>query len=222
MFKVSTKKNAVKEVTGGSSFINKSGVYDVTIKHAYINVARTGSESINFVVDHNGQEQTLYGPYYKNKDGETLEIGTGIYNKLAIIADLSDGDELTLVEEELPLGKDQVATEVSTIEEFEDLPVKVYIQQIFSKYEGNINEKRDIRAFYRAEDNATAEEIVNDENFGEQLKVVVEKYADKVTYRDDLTEEDVKEWMDERRSGQQDSKATPKPKAKRRSKAVFK
>ena len=219
MFKVSTKKNAVKEVTGGS-FINKSGVYDIVIKHAYINVASTGSESINFVIDYNGQEQTLYGPYYKNKNGETLEVGTGVYNKLAIIAGLSDGDELTLVEEELPLGKDQVVTEVSTIEEFEDLPVKVYIQQIFSKYKGNINEKRDIRAFYRAEDGATAEEIVNDENFGEQLKVVLEKYADKVTYRDDLTEEDVKEWMDERRSGQQDSKTTSKP--KRRSKAVFK
>ena len=220
MFKVTTKQEAIKEVTNTSNFINKSGVYDVVIKHAYINVAKTGSESINFVVDYNGQEQTLYGPYYKNKEGETLEIGTNLYNKLAIIAGLDDGDELTLVENEIPLGKDQTLTEVSTIEEFEDLPVKVYVQQVFSKYEDNINEKQDIRTFYRAKDGATAEEIINDENFGNQLKVVMEKYADKVVYRDGLTEEDVKEWLNERYSKQQDTKKTPKP--KRRSKTVFK
>ena len=220
MFKVTTKQEAIKEVTNTSNFINKSGVYDVVIKHAYINVAKTGSESINFVVDYNGQEQTLYGPYYKNKEGETLEIGTNLYNKLAIIAGLDDGDELTLVENEIPLGKDQTLTEVSTIEEFEDLPVKVYVQQVFSKYEDNINEKQDIRTFYRAKDGATAEEIINDENFGNQLKVVMEKYADKVVYRDGLTEEDIKEWLNERYSKQQDTKKTPRP--KRRNKTVFK
>ena len=222
MFKVSTKQNAIKEATGGSSFINKSGVYDVVIKHAYIHTASTGAESINFSVDYNGQEQTLYGPCYKNREGETLEIGTNVYNKLAIIAGLGDGDELTLVDNELPLGKDQTLTEVYTIEEFEDLPVKVHIQQVFQRYEGSINEKRDIRTFYRAEDGATAEEITNDENFGSQLKVVIEKYADKVSYRDDLTEEEVKEWLDERRNERQGPKAAPKPKAKRRSKTVFK
>ena len=221
MFKVSKNKNVVKEVTS-SNFIVKSGVYDIVIKHAYIHVAKTGSESINFVVDYNGQEQTLYGPCYKNREGETLEIGTNLYNKLAIIAGLEDGEELTLVEDELPLGKERTLTEVSAIEEFEDLPVKVYIQQVFRKYEGDITENRDIRTFYRAEDGATAEEIVNDENFGEQLKVVLEKYADKVSYRDGLTEEEVKEWLEERRNKQQDSKKAPKPKSKPRKKALFK
>ena len=212
MFKVSTKKNAVKEVAG-SSFINKSGVYDVTIQHAYINVAKTGSERVNFVVDYNGQEQTLYGPYFKYENGETMEIGTALYNKLAIVAGLEDGDELTLVEEEIPIGKDQTPTEVEIIEEFNDLPIKVYMQQSFKRYEGRITEKRDLRAFYRGEDGATAEEVVNGENFGDQLKVVLEKYAHKVTYHDDITEEEVQEWFEERKNAQQGSKGTPKPKA---------
>jgi hypothetical protein len=69
-----------------------------------------------------------------------------------------------------------------------------------------------IKNFFR-EDGASAEEIVKDESedFGKRLALESEKYASNVTYKNDLTPEDVEAWKESKKDNA--SKPTPKPKA---------
>ena len=85
-FTVSTKKEALNSFPdSGASFINKSGIYDITIKFASVSVTAEGAESVNFNIEYNGGSQTLYGPYVTNKDGATNDIGARVINGLAVI-----------------------------------------------------------------------------------------------------------------------------------------
>lgn len=190
--KISTDKKVITDNIG-SSFINKSGVYPVTIDFASIGVSKNGAESVNFNITYEGNTQTLWGPYITDKEGNQLEIGTNLIIKLGIIAGMEDGDEFTIDEEEHTVGKDNKVQEFTVITDFSDLDCMVHVQEEYSKWNGEIQQRLNIRNFFRA-DGASAEEIVEGKEFGKRLEMIQEKYADKVTYRDDLTEEEVEQW----------------------------
>jgi hypothetical protein len=211
--KVTTNEKALE--TFSSDFISKSGVYDVTIKFASVAVSKSGAESVNFNVDYNGNPTTLYGPYYQSKDGKTLEIGAKIINNLAVIAGMGDGDDYIIEEEEHAVGKDNKPQTFSVITNFTDLPVKVHVQEEYS-INPNTNEIRKslvIKNFFR-EDGASAKEVVTGKDIGKQLALIEEKYADKVTYKDGVTPEDVEKWETAKAEGKKaPAKSTPKAKS---------
>lgn len=224
--KVSTSKDAISEASGGS-YIAKSGVYDATIKFASLDVSKNGAESINFNLDYKGNEQTIYGPYITDKEGNTLDIGAKLINKLAVIIGMEEGDSYEIEEETHAVGKDKKPQEFSVITNFTDQPIKIHLQEEYSISKGGANDGQIrkamvIKNFFRA-DGASAEEIVNGTETGKRLETTLEKYASNVTYRDELTPEMVEEWKKARAS---DSKpaATPAPKASAAKKAgsVFK
>lgn len=223
-FKVSTSKEAISESTG-SSYIAKSGIYDVVIKFASIDTSKNGAESVNFNIDYNGNEQTIYGPYVTDKQGNVLNIGTKLINKLAVISGLEDGEELDIEEETHSVGKDKKAQDFMVITNFSDLPVKIHLQEEYSITQGGANDGQIrksmvIKNFYR-QDGAAAEEIVTDSEIGKRLATALEKYADNVTYRDDLTPEMVEEWKKARAAAA--ATPTPAPKtAPKKSGSVFK
>lgn len=209
---VNRNKDAVKDGGAGSKFINASGIYPVTIKFASIDVSKSGAKSVNFNIDYNGNSQTIYGPYITNKAGDPLEIGLGLVrDRLGVIAGV-DGD-LTIEEETHAVGKDNKEQEFAVITDFSDLQVQMRIQMEYSKYNGNISEKKVIKNFFR-EDGASAEEILAIENgeeaeIGKRLAYETEKFATNITYRDDLTESDVSKFKENRKSGGKNSGATP-------------
>lgn len=190
--KISFDKKVVADHSG-SSFINKSGVYPITINFVSVSEAKTGSQSVNFNITYEGNTQTLWGPYITNKEGEQLEKGTNLLIKLGIIAGMEEGDEFTLVEEEHAVGKDNKVQEFVVIDELSDLECIVHVQEEYSLWDDKIQQRLDIRNFFRS-DGASAEEIVEDGEIGKQLALVKEKYADKVTYKDGLTAEDIEKW----------------------------
>lgn len=221
MFTVSTDQNTIKD-SGGMSFIGTSGVYPVTINFASITTSKNGAKGIAFNVTYNGNQQTIYGPNYTNNDGKYNDISVRLYNQLAIIAGLEDGDTFSTSEEVHTVGKDNEEREFEVIDELTDLPVIMHIQAEYSTYNGEIKERMNIRAFFR-EDGATADEIVNDGEIGKRLALVEEKYASTVSYKDGLTEEDVTAWK-AARSGKGNGGSTPAPKAtpKAKTRSVFK
>ena len=210
--KVTTNEKALEEFS--SDYISKSGVYDVTIKFASIAVSKSGAESVNFNVDYNGNPTTLYGPYYQGKDGQILEIGAKLINNLAVISGMQDGEDFAIEEEGHAVGKDKKVQTFSVITNFSDLPVKIQVQEEYS-INPNTKEIRKsmvIKNFFR-EDGASAKEVVTGKDIGKQLALVQEKYADKVTYRDDLTPEDVEAWKKSKGSAKAPSKPAPKTNA---------
>lgn len=206
--RVSTAKEALQAFPE-STFISKSGVYDVTIKFASLAVTASGAESVNFNVDFNGNDQTLYGPYITSKDGNVIEVGARLINNLAVIAGMQEGETYDLASETHAVGKDKKPQEFEVITNFSDLPVKVQLQESYG-INPNTNQIRKslvIKNFFNAE-GATAAELISSKDIGKQLAIVQEKYANNVTYEDGLTAEDVEKWKASQASG---AKAAPKP-----------
>lgn len=212
MFKISTKKDAIAD-TQGSSYIAKSGIYDVDIKFVSQEETKNGAIQFNFTIEHNGNQQTIWGPIVQKKDGTPNEIGLLLVNKLGIIAGMTDGDELEFSETTHKVGKDQKEMEFVTIDQFDDLPIKIRLQEVYSQYNGTIRKAMDIRGVYRQADGASAQEIVDETGYGDQL-AKDEAYASNVTYNDGLTEEDIVAWRESKASGASTPKTAPKIKAK--------
>jgi hypothetical protein len=214
-FTVSKNPDAIKDTgNGGSGYINRSGVYDVVLNYTQIAPTKNGAYQINFNVTHNGMNQTLWGPILVNKDGNLNEITKELLNRLCVIAGMEDDQVIETETAEYPTGKDQKMTEMEVIPELCDLPVKMRIQMEYGVYNGEITERRNVRAFYR-EDGATAQEAASGEDIGRRLAIDLEKYADNITYNNDLTEEDVQNWIKQRSEAAKSAKESkPTPKAK--------
>ena len=190
-FKASNKAEDVKQ--SGGNHITASGVYPVNILAPIVNVSKNGSTTIDFFVDHNGQKQILYGNLrITNNDGSDNKIGSKTFNQLVIIAGLDDVAEP--VEHELPIGKKEAMKTAAVLEDLAELDVLMRVQMEYGIYNGSITEKKIVKAFFRAEDKATAEEIVNKTEGGPGYAREL-KYVDHVTYQDGVTAEQVSQWI---------------------------
>lgn len=222
-FTVSTKKEDLSSFPdSGANFINKSGIYDITIKFASVAVTAEGAESVNFNIEYNGGSQTLYGPYVTNKNGATNDIGARVINGLAVIAGMPEGATFSIEKEEHAVGKDNKVQEFDVITDFTDLTCKVRVQEEYSinPKTNEINERLVVREFYRA-DGASAAEVASGNDIGKQLARVEEKYANNVTYRDNLTPEIVSEWKKAKAAGKP-APVKPTPTAMKPSQSLFK
>lgn len=196
--KMSKDKDDLKQ--SQSNYITKSGVYPVTVLAAFVDITKNGSTVVNLFVDHNGQEQTLYGNMrLYNNDGSVNEIGMKVFNQLLVIGDIESVADP--VDSSLPIGKEGKDKEVSVLEDISDVDnILIRVQIEYSEYNGKIQENKVIKGFYRASDLATAEEVVTEENIGKTYEKD-EPYFDKITYRDELTADDIAAWVKNNRQG---------------------
>ena len=218
--KVSTADEALAQFPQ-SSYLNTSGVYDVTIKFASVDVSTGGAESVNFNVDYQGSPTTLYGPYVQDKQGNVLAIGAKLINALAVIAGMQDGDDYVMEKEEHLVGKDNEAKTFNVITNFSDLACKVQVQEEWSINPNTKQPRKSlvIKNFF-SEEGATASELKSGKDKGKQLAIVLEKYASNITYRDGLTAEVVAEFKASQKAGK--SAPAPKPTATAKAGSLFK
>lgn len=205
-FQVNREQAAKQE---GGNHINSSGIYDITVLAPIVSTNDKGARTIDFYVDHNGTDQVIYGGLrLENNDG-SANFSAAIFNKFCVIADV---DDISAPEEaELPIGKEKAMKEVNVLADLADIECKIRIQMEYSKYQGEIKEKKVIKGFYRA-DGASSQEIINETEVGVNLGKD-EAYADNVTYKDGLTEEDIVAWVAAGRTGGASAGgSTPAPK----------
>lgn len=203
-FKASKKEADVKQGGSGGKYIGRSGIFPVTILAPFVSVSGGGSTSVDFFLDHAEQEQTIYGNLrITNNDGSTNEIGAKVFNQLTIIAEVDEVSEP--IDGELPIGKAGAMKDAAILEDLSDVDVLMRVQMEYQKYAGSFQEKKVIKGFYRASDNATAEEIVNDKDFGKGFEGDQE-YVNNITYReskkganDAPTPEEIKQWIKDKR-----------------------
>jgi len=214
----STKRDAesVKESGGGNSkYINKPGIYDIDVLATFVS-QKPGSKSlvIDFFIEYQEQQQPLYGNLrIFNNDGNENKIGAATFNKLLVILDedeAADPEEATL-----PIGKDSADKDVAIIPNLTDFSVKMWVAIEYGKYNGSITEKKVIRNFYRAEDGASAEEIVNEAEPGRQYAKDLEYLENSdnkgYVYKDGVTAEEVEKWIADGRPKGTDTAQAPKP-----------
>lgn len=181
-FKVSTNEKAL-ETFSGTNYISSSGIYDVKIKFASVDVTKNGAEMVNFNFEYNGNDQVVYGPCVTNTNGDTNEIGAKLINTLAVIVGMNDGDSYALDEETHKVGKDKKSQDFTVITNFSDVDIKVQLQEEYYIPEkgakaGQIQKRMVIKNFFR-KDGASAKEVKTDTDIGSQLKLIEEKYASK-------------------------------------------
>lgn len=206
-FNASKKQEDVKQ--GGSNYITGSGIYPVTVLAPVVSVSKGGSTSVDLFCEHLGQKQIVYGNLrITNNDGSPNKIGAKIFNQMLIIAGLDAvADPISA---ELPIGKKDSMKEVDVLEDLADQDMLLRIQMEYSIYNGDIQEKKIIKSFFRA-DKATAEEIVNGEEPGPGYEREL-KYVNNVTYKDGLDEDTVKQWIADKRPTGTGGGASGKPK----------
>jgi len=208
---------AVK-VSGSTGYITKSGIYPVTLNAVIVDVNDHDARSLHLYVTREDQAQVLYNAIRLDNNDGTENYQSQLLHKLMTIADLTDLEEP--IEATLPIGKKEAEKDVYVFEEFDGLDIQIHVQMEYSLYNGNIQERQVLRGIYR-EDGASADEILNDKEVGKRLEKDM-KYADRVTYKNDLDEETVKAWID---GGRKDGGATgggaAKADSKPRSKPKF-
>lgn len=190
-FQVNKSEEALKDSSGGG-IINTSGIYDVIIKYAVVEVNEKQARTINFLLEHDGRSQALFQAIRLDNNDGSANFQMDLLNKLCVIAgldSLSEPEEM----EGFKYGEKAEAKTVMVIPELCDIPVTMRIQVEYSMYNDNIQENKHIRNFFRSTDMATAAEIVKGSDFGKQFAIEKEK-ADIVTYKE-VTEEQVNAWI---------------------------
>jgi len=186
--------NQATKEGGNSKHITKSGIYPVTLLAPVVSTGKNGSIAIDLFVDHAGQEQVIYGGMrIYNNDGSENKIGMGLFLKMCKVCNIDPNDVEDSVDAELPIGKKGAAKDVKALEGFDGSNIQVRIQVEYSKYNDNISENKIIRGFYD-EKGASAQELTKGEGHGSQLEKD-QAYASDISYRDNLTEEDIKDWI---------------------------
>lgn len=219
-FKASTEQDDVKDGGNGGRYISESGIYEVTIEALIVDVNEKGARTLNMYVEYNGQKQMIFNAMRLENNDLSTNFGAKLFNKLCIIADIEDVEDP--VDMPLPIGKGEEVKECKVLEQFCGMPVKVRIQMEYKIYEGNMQENKLVRNFFRYEDNATAAEIVNDvpafiegeeqESFiGKQFSI--EEPKSTTSIYENVSEEDVKAWIAGGRGRNNKKTETAKPKA---------
>ena len=207
-FKVDTSEENVKDYSGGDGkYITKSGMYEVILKAVWVDSTPNGSEHINLLIEYNGQEQPLFQAMRLTNNDGSKNLGQGLFTKLCVVCGATDGAEVSdPITRNLPVGEKGAEKECSVLADFDNQPVILRIQMEYGIYQGNIQQRKNVRNIFRVPDKATASEILNSpkEEYGQQYEKELE-FAENITYKDDVTEEDVKAWIKNRKSGKKEA-----------------
>lgn len=181
---------------GGSGYIQKSGIYDLTLKHGEVVTTANGAVQLNYFFD----KCMSYGNNIIGINGQPT-FGYKILESLTTVIgeeELSDPEITTVTFK-------KGSKELSCIPELNDVTVKAWIQISYRMYKGEIREDVSVRRFYRAADGASGAEIIaeiNGENptIGERLAKDTDA-ASEIKYEDGVTEDAVAAWKKAQQSG---------------------
>ena len=176
---------------GGSGYITKSGIYDVTLKHTEVKNTPNGAVQVNYFFD----KAMSYGNTILGTQGQPT-FGYKILEALAAVLgeeELSDPEPTTVTFK-------KGAKELSCIPELNDVVVKAWIQISYRMYKGEIQEDVSVRRFYRATDGASGSEVLSGEDIGERLGKD-QDFASEIKYEDGVTPDAVAAWKKAQQSG---------------------
>jgi len=187
---LTVKQESVQQ-EGGSGYIQKSGIYDVTLKHCEIVTTTNGAVQANYFFD----KAMSYGNNIIGVNGQPT-FGYKILEALAAVIgeeELSDPEPTTVT---FKSG----SKELSCIPELNDVQVKAWIQIKYRMYKGDIKEDVIVKRFYRASDGASGSEVISGTDIGDRLAKDTD-YANEIIYEDGATPEAVAAWKKEQQGG---------------------
>lgn len=193
------KKESV-DTEGGSGYINKSGIFDLTLKHVEVANTPNGAVQVNYLFD----KAMSYGNTILGVNGQP----TFGYKILEALAAVIGADELSDPEPTTVTFK-KGAKELDCIPELNDIQVKAWIQVSYRLYQGEIKEDVSVRRFYRVSDGASGSEVLSGEDIGERIGKDRD-FASEIKYDEGVTEESVAAWKKAEQAKAKGGAAAPK------------
>jgi len=203
---LTVKTESVKQ-EGESGYLNKSGIYDLVLKHAEVKRTANGATQINYIFD----KVMSFGNTILGVNGQPT-FGYKVIESAAAVLGESELSDPEPVSVKFKKG----SKELNCIPELTDVNVKAWIQFEYRMYNGNVQENVVVKRFYRATDGASGSEVVA-QDAGEKVTIGerLEKdsaVAETVKY-DGVTAEAVAAWKKASMSGSGDTPAAPAKKA---------
>ena len=195
---LTVKQESVQQ-EGGSGYITKSGIYDLTLKHAEVVNTTNGAVQVNYFFD----KCMSYGNNIIGVSGQPT-FGYKILEALAAVI----GEEVLSDPEPTTVTFKKGAKELNCIPELNDIAVKAWIQVAYRMYKGEIQEDVSVRRFYRVTDGASGSEVLTGEDVGARLKKDTE-FASEIKYEDGVTADAVAAWKKAQQSGGSANSAKP-------------
>ena len=186
----------------GGDYVTKSGIFDLTLKHAEVVNTTNGAVSMNYFFD----KVMSYGNNIIGVNGQPT-FGYKILEALATVIgeeELSDPEPTTVTFK-------KGSKELSCIPELNDVAVKAWIQVSYRMYKGEIQEDVSVRRFYRASDGASGSEVLSGEDIGSRLAKDSE-VATEIKYEDGVTSDAVAAWKKAQQDGNKPAAAAGAPK----------
>ena len=195
--------NTLLKDTGTGSNYLFTGIYDITILAAIVNVNEHGARSLNLYVEYNKQPQMIYNAIRLEGNDGKPHFQRALLQKLVRILKIDSIADPVKVE--LPVGKNGAMEEVEALEDISniDVAVRILVEHTKSK-DGKIYTNKIIKNFFSISDNyATADELKNKpkEEWGMQYALELEKYCKSDSYVN-CTEEEVKAAAEDRKKGE--------------------
>lgn len=189
---------AIKTVGDGGTgkAISKSGLYNVTIAKAYVKL-REGTQSktltLRVVVDGSEGQSVLFIRQTNNDGKENFE--KILLDKLLVVCGIEEVKRLIPTKFKY---KEKEYFE-DCIQELENKKVIVQVKQEFDKWEGKVTERFKVINFFRADDKATAVEIVEQKDFGKKYESLDSDYVNSTSYRNGVTAKEAEAYLEAQR-----------------------
>lgn len=186
---------------GGSGYITKSGIYDLTLRHGEVVKTTNGAVQVNYFFD----KCMSYG--------NTI---LGVSGKPTFGYDILEALAATLGESELANPETTTVTfkkgpkELSCIPELNDVAVKAWIQVSYRMYKSEIQENVAVRRFYRVADGASGKEVLSGADIGARL-IKDTEVASEIKYEDGVDAEAVAAWKKAQQGNSTPTASTPTP-----------
>jgi hypothetical protein len=186
-----TVKQESVEAEGGSGYITKSGIYDLTLKHCEITTTTNGAVQANYYFD----KVNSFGNNIIGIQGQP----TFGYKVLEALAAIIGEEELSDPEATTVKFKTK-SKELMCIPELNDIQVKAWVQVSYRMYKGEIRENISIRRFYRSSDNASGSEVLTGKDIGERHNKDL-PLSTEIKYEEGATADAVAAWKKAQQSG---------------------
>lgn len=189
------------------SFIGQSGVYPIKINYVGITTTSKGSKSfyINYSLEGDNNSSLLYGGVFEKGDGSICDYGFNQIQAMQLVFGLKT---LTTTQKKIKIFNGE-EREIDLFKELQDKKCFIQVTLEYSKYNNKISRRILFRDIFRVDDKASALEIANKKGYGNKFKWN-EEHKEKISqpsYRD-VTEDEVKTWVESRKSQTTQTKST--------------
>ena len=216
--KTPVNMEALAEAPKSGNSIPTSGIYDITLKCATLDLSPWGTHNIGLYIEVAGQPKMMYsvldlGPEdtsgLESWQVEQYERAWKVFDHMAIVSGIDPNDVGDTETVSLPIGKDKAIKDVEAFTEFEDKEIRAWFKYEYYKTKtGEIREKVLLKEVFTA-DGLSGDEVLREETEAKRIEKLA-SFVDAISYKSKLTKEEVDAWV---AGGRQGGAAPAKPTA---------